>query len=137
MVLLYHVPGGRTSLPDFTEDLGRVQHAGHPVVLWLNSGSLEVHHIELQLCPQLGVCELQRDHMLMMPCELSSKCGRHPNVPMLHAVKSRITRSLLVSMSTLTAGPVEIQNAAAGADRTALCTMLMPTAMYASRSVII
>ena len=68
MVILYYVPGGRTSLPDFTEDLGGVQHAGHPVVLRLNSGSLEVHDIELQLCPQLGVCELQTDHMSMTPC---------------------------------------------------------------------
>lgn len=49
-----------TSFPDLAEDLGRVKHAGHDIVLGLLSGSLEVHHIKLEVTAQLGVCELQR-----------------------------------------------------------------------------
>ena len=51
--------GASTCLPDLAEDLGRVKHAGHDIVLRLPCGSLEVHHIKLEVTAQLWVCELQ------------------------------------------------------------------------------
>ena len=49
----------QTCFPDFTEDLGRVEHAGCDVVLMLPGWALEVHDIKLQVTTQLGICKLQ------------------------------------------------------------------------------
>ena len=47
-----------TCFPDLAEDLCRLQHAGLVPVILLSGGPLEVHHIELEVSPQLGICEL-------------------------------------------------------------------------------
>ena len=51
--------GLSTCFPDLTENLSRVEHARHDIILVVPSGALEFHHIKFEVTTKLGVCELQ------------------------------------------------------------------------------
>ena len=63
-----------TCFPNLAEDLGRLQHARLVPVILLSGGPLEVHHIELQLSAQLGVCKLQGTSSNSVPSLGSVNC---------------------------------------------------------------